>query len=105
MKKFIITISLIMALCAIFAVTVLAAEEVQDVINPCIGCEVCNPTTRTQDEMPPMKVQINGEAFLDSLGLMGKGMLGIFVVTLVIIGVVAILNWHGKTLEDRKNKK
>ena len=56
------------------------------------------------DEMPPMKVKLNGEAFVDSLGLMGKGMIGIFVVTLIIIGVVAILNWHGRSLENRRKQ-
>ena len=56
------------------------------------------------DEMPPMEVKIDGKAFLNSLGLMGKGMIGIFVVTLVIIGVVAILNWHGRSLENRRKK-
>ncbi len=32
------------------------------------------------------------EGFADSLPIMGKGMLGIFIVTLVIITVVFILN-------------
>lgn len=103
MKKLLLIISLALVLCTLLCVTALATEEV---INTCIGCEVCNPTsTEVNDEMPPMKVQINGAAFVESLGLMGKGMVGIFVVTLVIIGVVAILNWHGKTMDDRKNKK
>ena len=31
-------------------------------------------------------------AFLDSLPIMGYGMLGIFIVTGVIIGVVSLLN-------------
>ena len=57
------------------------------------------------DEMPPMEMKINGDAFVESLGLMAKGLIGIFVVTLVIIGVVAILNWHGRSLDRRKNKK
>lgn len=30
--------------------------------------------------------------FLNSLPIMGKGMLGIFVVTLIIIGVTMLLN-------------
>lgn len=55
-------------------------------------------------EMPPMNFDFNGDNFVTSLGLMGKGMVGIFVVTAVIIGVVAILNWHGRSLERRNNK-
>ena len=55
-------------------------------------------------EMPPMEFSFNGDNFVTSLGYMGKGMVGIFVVTLVIIGVVAILNWHGRSLERRNNK-
>ncbi len=56
-------------------------------------------------EMPPMEFDFNGDNFVTSLGYMGKGMIGIFVVTLVIIGVVAILNWHGRSLERRNSKK
>ncbi len=33
------------------------------------------------------------DLFLQSLPLMGKGMLGIFIVTLVIIGCIALLNY------------
>ena len=103
MKKLLVILSLILVLAAILSLTVFAQAENEE--NPCQGCEICNPTsTEVNDEMPPMKVRIDGEAFLHSLGLMGKGMIGIFVVTLVIVGVVAILNWHGKTLEDRKNR-
>lgn len=57
------------------------------------------------DEMPPMEVKFDGKAFTQSLGLMGKGMIGIFVVTLVIIGVVALLNIHGRSLERRNSNK
>lgn len=56
-------------------------------------------------EMPPMDFDFNGDNFVQSLGYMGKGMVGIFVVTLVIIGVVAILNWHGRSLERRNNNR
>ena len=35
---------------------------------------------------------INVQAFLDSLPIMGLGMVGIFVVTLIIIAVVSLLN-------------
>ena len=37
-------------------------------------------------------MSINVQAFLDSLSIMGLGMVGIFVVTLIIIAVVMILN-------------
>lgn len=36
-------------------------------------------------------MQLNIQAFLDSLVFMGEGMLGIFAVMLVIIGVIAAL--------------
>jgi len=35
---------------------------------------------------------INVQGFLDSLPIMGLGMVGIFIVTLIIIAVVEILN-------------
>lgn len=37
-------------------------------------------------------MNLNIDAFLNSLPLMGKGMLGIFVVTLVIILMITLLN-------------
>ena len=37
-------------------------------------------------------MSINVQAFLDSLSIMGMGMVGIFIVTLIIIAVVEILN-------------
>ena len=35
---------------------------------------------------------INVQAFLDSLPIMGMGMVGIFIVTIIIIAVVSLLN-------------
>ena len=37
-------------------------------------------------------MNLNIDAFLNSLPMMGKGMLGIFVVTLVIILIISLLN-------------
>lgn len=37
-------------------------------------------------------MNLNIDAFMNSLPLMGKGMLGIFVVTIVIILMIALLN-------------
>ncbi len=44
---------------------------------------------------------INFEYFLNSLPYMGKGMLGIFIVTAVVVMVVNALN----SMPDKKNKK
>ena len=107
MKKLLVILSLVLILSTILSLTVFAQaqQEQEQVQSTCQGCEICNPTSEeTSDEMPPMKVKIDGAAFFSSLALMGKGMIGIFVVTLVIVGVVVVLNWHGKSLEDRKNK-
>ena len=35
---------------------------------------------------------MNFNLFLETLPIMGKGMLGIFIVTLVIIGIIELLN-------------
>ena len=37
-------------------------------------------------------MSINVQAFLDSLSIMGMGMVGIFIVTAIIIVVVSLLN-------------
>ena len=37
-------------------------------------------------------MNLNIDAFMNSLPLMGKGMLGIFAVTIVIILMIALLN-------------
>lgn len=42
---------------------------------------------------------VNIQAFLDTLPIMGKGMLGIFIVTAVIVGVMYWLQW---TFKDKK---
>lgn len=43
---------------------------------------------------------MNVENVIEALRMMGNGMLGIFVVTLVIIGVVTLLN----KIPDKKDK-
>lgn len=56
-------------------------------------------------------MSINVDAFLKTLPIMGKGMLGIFIVTLVIILVITILNRitagfdKNKTEEKQINEK
>ena len=94
MKKILVFALMLLVLVSTFALCVLAEST-----------EASGEEQNAMDEMPPMEIRIDFEAFVNSLGLMLKGMIGIFVVTLVIIGVVAILNWHGKTLEDRNNRK
>ena len=94
MKKILVFTLILLVLVSTMALSVFAQAT-----------EASGEGQNAMDEMPPMEIHIDGEAFVDSLGLMVKGMIGIFVVTLVIIGVVAILNWHGKTLEDRNNRK
>lgn len=42
-----------------------------------------------------MTFQISIEKLLESLPLMGIGMLGIFVVTCIIVGAVTLLNKFG----------
>ncbi len=39
-----------------------------------------------------MNIALSVEKFLNTLPIMGTGMIGIFIVTLVIIAVVALLN-------------
>lgn len=44
---------------------------------------------------------MNFEAMLETLPVMGKGMLGIFVVSAVMIGVIYLLNICFKNKEDK----
>ncbi len=104
MKKILSIIILSLLLCSVFAVTAFATDSTEK--SPCEGCEICNPGKEVNiDDMPEMEFKIDGSAFVESLGYMGKGLVGIFIVTLVIVGVVAILNWHGRSMEKRKQNK
>ena len=107
MKKILTILSLFVLLCTLLTTGIMATET-GDTSTETTGA-VENATEQgtgsAMDEMPPMEFEIDGEAFVDSLSYMGQGMLGIFVVTLVIIGVVAILNWHGRHLEKKYNKE
>lgn len=106
MKKILVVLSLFVLLCTLLTTGVMATEAAATGTET-TGAETTGAEAGTteqgsaMDEMPPMEFEIDGEAFVDSLSYMGQGMLGIFVVTLVIIGVVAILNWHGRHLEKK----
>ena len=97
MKKLLIILSLALVILCTLSLPVMAtAENTEQSAEPSI------------DNMKEMEIAIDSEsveAFVNSLGLMGKGMFGIFVVTLVIIGAVAVLNWHGRSLERRNQNK
>ena len=41
--------------------------------------------------------------FVTSLGIMGKGMLGIFIVTAILIISIYLLNFIGRKIESKKN--
>lgn len=47
-----------------------------------------------------MNLSFDINAFLATLPIMGKGMLGIFVVTIIIIAVMMILNSLGSSNKD-----
>ncbi len=48
---------------------------------------------------------MNFQAFLESLGYMGMGMLGIFIVTAVIILCIKLLNTVTSPKKNDKDKK
>ena len=50
-------------------------------------------------------MNINIPAFIESLGIMGKGMLGIFIVTSIIVTVTVILNKATAPRKKNKEKK
>ena len=104
MKRFLSVLLLSLLLVSLLSLTAFATEQKEAGTSTCENCEVCNPDKAEVKNTKEMEFKIDTDAFVDSLSLMGKGMVGIFVVTLVIIGVVATLNWHGKSLEERNNK-
>ena len=105
MKKLLAIISIVVLLCLSFALTALADENTAQEAAAQQTSEEKQSNGSDIDNMKEMEFEIDGESFLESLGYMGKGMFGIFVVTLVIIGAVAILNWHGRSLERRNQNK
>lgn len=48
-------------------------------------------------------MNINIPNFIESLGIMGKGMLGIFVVTAILIISIYVLNFIGRKIEKKKD--
>ncbi len=46
---------------------------------------------------------INVDAFLKSLPIMGKGLLGIFIVTILIIIGIYIMNWLTKSKDKKED--
>lgn len=50
-------------------------------------------------------MNINVQAFLDTLPIMGKGMAGIFIVTAILIASIYILNYFGNKLGKNKSDK
>lgn len=41
--------------------------------------------------------------FIESLGIMGKGMLGIFIVTAILIISIYVLNFIGRSIQRKKD--
>ncbi len=64
---------------------------------------IIEQTTEAVTQAMQYKFDITPENFINSLPIMGKGMLGIFIVMAIIIGCVALLNFA--TSPDRKAKK
>ena len=58
--------------------------------------------TQAVTEASPNRISITTEGLDWSLGIMGKGMLGIFIVTSIIVGVTVVLN---KVTAPRKKKE
>lgn len=76
--------------------TFLSAEETNEILT-------ATAETVTEEETEfQMSFKIDGDGFLDTLPIMGKGMLGIFIVTAVIVLTVAVLN---KVTGGRKKDK
>ena len=48
-------------------------------------------------------MNINVPAFIESLSIMGKGMLGIFIVTAILILSIYVLNFIGRRIENKKD--
>ena len=48
-------------------------------------------------------MNINIPNFIESLGIMRKGMLGIFVVTAILIISIYVLNFIGRKIEKKKD--
>ena len=48
-------------------------------------------------------MNINIPNFIESLGIMGKGMLGIIVVTAILIISIYVLNFIGIKIEKKKD--
>ena len=62
---------------------------------PCATCEIClgtEATTTVADEDMFSNIKVEPKNFVENLGHMGTGMVGIFVVIGVIIAATALMN-------------
>lgn len=68
-----------------------------------ITTAIAEQTTAAAEQAMQYKFAITPDNFVDALPIMGKGMLGIFIVMAIIILCVMLLN--NLTSPDRKAKK
>ncbi|MBO7214735.1 MAG: hypothetical protein J6V66_04475 [Clostridia bacterium] len=69
----------------------LVSENNLELINE-INNELNQDQTTNQETETGIKLQWNPKGFVSSFKYMGLGMLGIFLITTIIIGMVKILN-------------
>lgn len=94
MKKRLLTLFvLVLMLACVFAQGVFASEVAGDTTaeESVCDCPECHPS-EVEAEMPPMEFKFDIESLGSSALIMGKGMLGIAIVTAIIIAIVMILN-------------
>lgn len=97
-KKIFVLLVLILMLTCAFAQNVFAEAAATDEFI--CDCPTCNPTEEAEDEMPPMDFKFDVRTLGSSALIMGKGMLGIAIVTAIIIAIVMLLN---RITSDKKN--
>ena len=66
------------------------------------GEVVINSNEAKKDTEESIKIDFKPEEFVNNLGYMGKGMLGIFVVIGTIIGAVHLLGLFGKKKDKQQ---
>ncbi|MBQ7906822.1 MAG: hypothetical protein IJ309_02495 [Clostridia bacterium] len=103
-KKILLVISMVLALASVFSMVAFAStpECTHVDVNTDNVCDICQSALNTKQ----MEFKFDPNSLGNTVPILCTGMLGIFIVTTIIIGIVILLNTILEIVDKkRKNKE